>query len=95
MSPRSERRRPPASSPAIVRAQLAAIDALEPHARIGAAKRLLGGQLDALDQHTKGVGTGRPIPGICNRCGCTETHACAGGCAWANPQKTLCSRCAP
>lgn len=28
----------------------------------------------------------------CRRCGCTERHACPGGCAWATPD--LCTRCA-
>jgi hypothetical protein len=29
----------------------------------------------------------------CQICGCTEDRACPGGCSWANPQRTLCSRC--
>ena len=27
-------------------------------------------------------------------CGCTDEHACPGGCVWANASATLCSRCA-
>ncbi len=27
----------------------------------------------------------------CRFCGCTEEHACEGGCAWANPEKTVCT----
>lgn len=30
----------------------------------------------------------------CYVCGCTESHACEGGCIWANSEMTLCSRCA-
>lgn len=29
----------------------------------------------------------------CRACGCSDNHACAGGCGWANPQHTLCSTC--
>jgi hypothetical protein len=29
----------------------------------------------------------------CRGCGCTESHACAGGCRWVAP--TLCSSCLP
>ena len=35
-----------------------------------------------------------PVPGVCASCGCTEASACEGGCIWANPNATLCSRCA-
>ena len=31
--------------------------------------------------------------GTCFLCGCTEAHACAGGCSWANEAQTLCSAC--
>ncbi len=31
--------------------------------------------------------------GICRECGCTDEHACVGGCSWANPEHTLCSAC--
>jgi hypothetical protein len=34
------------------------------------------------------------VPGQCVRCGCTDDHACPGGCIWANAAMTLCSRCA-
>lgn len=30
-------------------------------------------------------------PAACARCGCTDDHACAGGCWWVEPR--LCSRC--
>lgn len=32
--------------------------------------------------------------GTCAVCGCDDDHACEGGCIWANPEATLCSRCA-
>jgi hypothetical protein len=32
--------------------------------------------------------------GVCRVCGCTDLRACADGCSWANPEHTLCSRCA-
>jgi hypothetical protein len=34
-------------------------------------------------------------PGQCRWCKCTEDHACAAGCSWANAQLTLCSECVP
>jgi hypothetical protein len=30
----------------------------------------------------------------CIRCGCTEDHACEGGCSWASTDPPICSRCA-
>lgn len=30
--------------------------------------------------------------GTCSGCGCTDDHACEGGCVWVTP--TLCSQCA-
>ena len=30
--------------------------------------------------------------GTCRKCGCTDNHACPGGCYWIEPD--LCSRCA-
>jgi hypothetical protein len=33
--------------------------------------------------------------GTCSYCSCTETHACDGGCTWADDTQTLCSACAP
>jgi hypothetical protein len=30
----------------------------------------------------------------CKICGCTEQDACPGGCGWADPDRTLCTRCA-
>lgn len=32
--------------------------------------------------------------GTCQRCGCTEEHACEGGCGWADDQEDLCTECA-
>lgn len=29
----------------------------------------------------------------CQLCGCTEEHACDGGCAWADDEHTICTRC--
>lgn len=37
---------------------------------------------------------GFPDSGVCQVCGCTELDPCPGGCVWANPSATLCSRCA-
>jgi hypothetical protein len=34
------------------------------------------------------------VSGECQVCGCTDEHACPGGCIWANAAATLCSRCA-
>jgi len=34
------------------------------------------------------------MSGECQVCGCTDEHACPGGCIWANAAATLCSRCA-
>lgn len=31
----------------------------------------------------------------CARCGCTESHACEGGCSWVSTEPRICSRCAP
>lgn len=46
--------------------------------------------LQALD-HDRYLG---PEPGTCQICGCSELDPCPGGCIWANPEATLCSRCA-
>lgn len=35
-----------------------------------------------------------PTHGVCRVCGCTDDHACPGGCSWADDEHTLCSRCA-
>jgi hypothetical protein len=35
----------------------------------------------------------RARPGVCRVCGCTELRACPGGCCWADPEHTICSRC--
>ncbi len=32
-------------------------------------------------------------PGICRFCGCVESKACAGGCAWTDDTETLCTAC--
>lgn len=34
------------------------------------------------------------LPGTCSQCGCTDDNACAGGCAWADEEHTLCTACA-
>lgn len=39
-------------------------------------------------------GTDAP-PGTCCVCGCTESAACDGGCAWADDTRTICTTCAP
>ena len=35
-----------------------------------------------------------PARGVCRVCGCTDAHACEGGCSWVDDEHTLCSRCA-
>ncbi len=30
----------------------------------------------------------------CKICGCTDNHACIGGCFWVDSNHTICSRCA-
>ena len=32
-------------------------------------------------------------PGTCKFCGCTDAQACAGGCAWIDESRTICTRC--
>jgi len=32
-------------------------------------------------------------PGTCGMCGCTEEKPCEGGCSWADPARTLCTKC--
>ena len=59
--------------------------------------------LDAIDAVLEQAAADRPtiLPGgkfiytargTCRVCGCTDEHACPGGCVWAEPN--LCSRCA-
>jgi len=31
--------------------------------------------------------------GTCRVCGCTDARACLGGCAWVDPEHTVCSAC--
>jgi hypothetical protein len=31
--------------------------------------------------------------GTCKYCGCTQEHACPGGCSWIDDEKTICSAC--
>jgi hypothetical protein len=31
--------------------------------------------------------------GTCKRCGCTDDHACPGGCSWADETHMLCTQC--
>lgn len=33
------------------------------------------------------------VLGRCVGCGCTDSRACVGGCAWADRGHTLCTRC--
>jgi ParB family transcriptional regulator, chromosome partitioning protein len=40
---------------------------------------------------TKAVAAKEATPGTCRYCGCTEDNACEGGCAWVDPQETVCS----
>jgi hypothetical protein len=40
----------------------------------------------------RGLWDWEPPVGMCQVCGCTEDHACAGGCHWVKP--SLCSACA-
>lgn len=35
----------------------------------------------------------RPEELSCIGCGCTEAHACAGGCSWARKDPPVCDRC--
>lgn len=32
-------------------------------------------------------------PRKCRVCGCTDDHACEGGCAWVSPDEDLCTAC--
>ena len=32
-------------------------------------------------------------PGMCRYCGCTDEHACDGGCHWLDGPSTICSAC--
>jgi hypothetical protein len=34
-----------------------------------------------------------PMSGKCVGCGCTEEHACEGGCSWVDADRLLCSTC--
>lgn len=34
-----------------------------------------------------------PTSGKCQICGCTEDHACRGGCAWVDQAQMYCSQC--
>ena len=35
-----------------------------------------------------------PKSGTCRICGCTDDHACEGGCCWVDADHTVCSSCA-
>lgn len=35
----------------------------------------------------------KPRRGVCYVCGCTEAHACDGGCSWVDEKQNLCSAC--
>ena len=45
----------------------------------------------ALASDKPGRGEHRAAARSCEVCGCTDTHACRGGCHWVGP--TLCSAC--
>lgn len=32
-------------------------------------------------------------PGKCRACGCTQDHACPGGCLWSDQTRTHCNAC--
>jgi ParB/RepB/Spo0J family partition protein len=40
-----------------------------------------------------GAGVGHSDEPACVVCGCTESHACEGGCAWADLEQTICTCC--
>lgn len=35
----------------------------------------------------------RPARPVCQGCGCTDDHACPGGCSWVSLNPPLCSSC--
>jgi len=41
----------------------------------------------------KSMGRLDGVRGVCFECACTQERACAGGCAWANLEQTLCTAC--
>lgn len=43
--------------------------------------------------HAPEVATPVAEQGKCRVCGCTEDHACEGGCSWADEAQTLCTSC--
>lgn len=48
------------------------------------------GNLDELKAELEEIS---PPSGVCSMCGCTDHRACKGGCSWADPSHTLCTRC--
>lgn len=56
----------------------------------GLAAVLAGVAVWLVEQH-------RREPGLrsCIHCGCTDDHACPGGCWWISTRPPICSRCAP
>jgi ParB/RepB/Spo0J family partition protein len=56
-----------------------------------AAKPGTGEQGPGIGKKQSG-GAGR---GVCRECGCTERHACPGGCGWVDESQTLCTQCEP
>jgi hypothetical protein len=58
----------------------------------GAVRTFLQLEGAELEAALWGARTGLP-PAQCRSCGCTDAQPCPGGCLWANPQATLCSRC--
>jgi hypothetical protein len=53
-----------------------------------AIRALVGEAQQAARSQVEGVVTGERR---CLNCGCSESHACPGGCVWAT--ESLCSRC--
>ncbi len=54
-------------------------------------------ELKAREEHRKAMAAKPSMldgPGRCRVCGCTDDHACDGGCSWADAAHTICSRCA-
>lgn len=46
-----------------------------------------------LDDWKRALVRAFPVPGWCQKCGCSEYEPCEGGCGWANAQHTICTAC--
>lgn len=60
---------------------------------VGNFTGILGANAAWCVRHPSGHRELLPLTGICRECGCTDMHACEGGCWWIEPD--LCSACAP